>query len=990
MSFNENDIDWEEFRNPPKSARPMVRWWWTGMDVEEEELIREIKELDDVGFLGAEIQVFMIGSPLNLGKLDIEREKRSHRFMTPYYYQMVKAVLDEASKRNMIIDLTIGSSWPAGGVHIDKDLSMKMLLIGQKVIEGPIKYSDTVPEPVFPRKKGFIGDIDYSRDKTLIAVVGSKPIGEPKPIKFKNFKTSYLESNTLIDLTHKVHKNDILNWEAPEGNWQIFSFYICPSGVVPLADSRSDFNKKSLVLDHLSSKPIKHHLDLHLGEGKHHLKEHYGKTLRAFFTDSLELASNWLWTREFLSKFKEWRGYDLTPYLPICFVPDRDNVYEFGGRTLLPAYDIKGNIGDKIRYDYELTISDLFSKELVQTMTDWAEKNDLKNRIQAYGLRADTLKIYGISHIPETEQLYGGGLIDFLKLAGSAGIIYDKPIITAESIVWNQRDYMTTPLKWKVAADRLFSSGVNQMIYHGYPYQNPLFPYPGFCGFSTPYLPQSVNFSSNFSRNNPFWEFFPIMNSYITRCQYILQHGKIVSNIAVFYSVFNYCHDPLKKEELTGGCLDQYDAPLPRKSIQAIVKNNEDLNNTQQWTLSLLYLTDDLSSYGFFYSHVNEETILNSTIKENKLIIGNGTFEVLIIPNITKISLEMALKLKKIAESNIPVIFIDSIPEEQPGYLNYEKNNKEIKDIFETLLQNQKIYLLKEINEVSRSIIEDLKIKPGIEYEEPQSSINYIHKKTENSDYYFFRHSKNIPKEINVIFPHPNKVPFILDPWTGKIEQAIRYRKQKDAVEMKLHFEPYGSYIIEFKISKAQKPVFDAPKRSERLKDDIIGYIKEKSLSSILLEDWHLYTNLRDHEGKLTPIDLDLKGLKDWREITELKYCSSKGTYTTTFNLTKDYIQDYSILYLSLGRVHDVAIVKINGKECPPLLVYPYEVNITSLVKEGENQIEVEITPTLRNRLIGYGKNGGEDWVNHKNKKEFMPSGLIGPVKLNPFKKVVI
>jgi len=50
MSFNENDIDWEEFRNPPKSARPMVRWWWTGMDVEEEELIREIKELDDVGF----------------------------------------------------------------------------------------------------------------------------------------------------------------------------------------------------------------------------------------------------------------------------------------------------------------------------------------------------------------------------------------------------------------------------------------------------------------------------------------------------------------------------------------------------------------------------------------------------------------------------------------------------------------------------------------------------------------------------------------------------------------------------------------------------------------------------------------------------------------------------------------------------------------------------------------------------------------------------
>ena len=59
-------------------------------------------------------------------------------------------------------------------------------------------------------------------------------------------------------------------------------------------------------------------------------------------------------------------------------------------------------------------------------------------------------------------------------------------------------------------------------------------------------------------------------------------------------------------------------------------------------------------------------------------------------------------------------------------------------------------------------------------------------------------------------------------------------------------------------------------------------------------------------------------------------------------------------------------------------------------MKEGKNQIDVEITPTLRNRLIGYGINGGADWINHKNKKEFMPSGLIGPVIINPFKKVKI
>ncbi|MCK4238096.1 MAG: hypothetical protein KAX33_03175 [Candidatus Lokiarchaeota archaeon] len=53
--FNLNDIDWEEFKNPSKSARPMVRFWWTGLDVEKDELLKEIQELDKAGFLGAEI-----------------------------------------------------------------------------------------------------------------------------------------------------------------------------------------------------------------------------------------------------------------------------------------------------------------------------------------------------------------------------------------------------------------------------------------------------------------------------------------------------------------------------------------------------------------------------------------------------------------------------------------------------------------------------------------------------------------------------------------------------------------------------------------------------------------------------------------------------------------------------------------------------------------------------------------------------------------------
>ena len=1004
MVVNLKDIEWKEFKTPPKFARPMVRWWWTGCDVEKDELIREIQELDEQGFLGAEIQVFMIGSPVNLEKIDKERAVRSHRFMQPFYYEIIKFVLDEACKRDMIIDLTVGSSWPIGGVHISKEESMKALLIGQKIIKGPMHFVGDIPQFVIPPSIG-LNVIEYSQeDMKLVAVTAAKPIGKLGEIKFNNIETAIIDKNSILDLTDKVNDSNILEWDVPDGDWQIFAFYYGPSGASPLADCRSSVGKQSLVINHLSSEPIRRHLDLHLGEGMKYFGNHFGKTLRSFFTDSLELSSDWLWTDDFLDQFRKRRGYDLRPFLPVCFVPGRDNKYaqiNFGGDV--PAFDFEGNIGERIRFDFEKTISDLFCDEFVQTMTNWANENKLKSRIQAYGIRVDTLKAYGIAHIPETEQLYGGGAMDFLKLAGSAGIINKKQIVTAESIVWNQRDYMTTPLKWKVAADRLFASGINQMIYHGFSYQNPLYPYPGYCGFSNQYLPSMMNFSSNFSRINPFWKFFPILNMYVTRCQYILQHGKTECNAAIFYPVFNYCDSVLKKEELTGGYLDENDAPMPKGAIDGEFKRKDNYNSNDLWTLILLKLGDNLSSNGFYYVHVNEESLLKSTINKNKLIIGDAIVEVLILPSIDQISVEIAEKLKEIAISGIPIILLNKIPDRQPGFLNYEENDEKIKDILYNLIETKKVHFLDENHAISAYLTENLRIKPGIIFDSSQPSINYIHKSTENSDYYFLRNSNNQPRKVSIKFSHSNKIPFILNPWTGKINQAAQYKSDKDYVKMDLYFESYGSIIIEFKEAKEKLHILESPLRAERINGEIVSYsdnsgeylikisdgtkkninINKSPFSSLKFTNWHLKTNLRDHLGNTIPIEMNLEELKDWCKIPELKYCSSKGIYTSKFILDENFnIPENLKLVLCLGRVHDVAIIRVNKFQFQPLLVYPYEIDITTQIKRGENIIEIEIIPTLRNRLNGYGKVGGKNWKNHKRRKIFMPSGLIGPVTI--------
>ncbi len=112
------------FVNPPKTVRPMVRWWWPGLDVQAEELGRELAEMDHSGIGGVELQPFSIGLPTGLQKADPRWAGRVHRFMQPYHYEMMRTVIDAARSRGMFVDITQNSAWPTGGTHITLEDSL--------------------------------------------------------------------------------------------------------------------------------------------------------------------------------------------------------------------------------------------------------------------------------------------------------------------------------------------------------------------------------------------------------------------------------------------------------------------------------------------------------------------------------------------------------------------------------------------------------------------------------------------------------------------------------------------------------------------------------------------------------------------------------------------------------------------------------------------------------------------------------------------------
>ena len=289
----------------------------------------------------------------------------------------------------------------------------------------------------------------------------------------------------------------------PDGTWQLFAIYEGSAGAQALMDARSAPGKRALMVDHFDREAEIRHLEAFLGQARAYFGDEFGKTFRAFFTDSFELISPMHWKRGFLEEFKRRRGYDIAPYLPAMYVPLKDVGYwAYGNEVGLPNFDFAGDAGQRMRCDFQRTLSELFIDEFIRPMADWADANGLQSRVQGYGMLADPLCMLGYSDIPETEQLYGGGALNFLKLAGAAGTLYERPVVTSESLVWQGRAYMTTPLKWRVGIDRLFESGINQVIYHGFPYHHPGYPPPGYHPFASPHSAM-MTFSSDMSENDP-------------------------------------------------------------------------------------------------------------------------------------------------------------------------------------------------------------------------------------------------------------------------------------------------------------------------------------------------------------------------------------------------------------------------------------------------------------------------------------------------------
>ena len=105
--------------------------------------------------------------------------------------------------------------------------------------------------------------------------------------------------------------------------------------------------------------------------------------------------------------------------------------------------------------------------------------------------------------------------------------------------------------------------------------------------------------------------------------------------------------------------------------------------------------------------------------------------------------------------------------------------------------------------------------------------------------------------------------------------------------------------------------------------------------------------------------DGDLNGLGSWREAG-LPFYSQKVAYSQTFRLQESDNSSYKVRLKNWNG--SMAEVVINGKTAGVIAWQPDELDVSSFLKEGENEVVVKVYGSLKN-TFGFFYNSNDSWI---------------------------
>jgi hypothetical protein len=947
------------FKNPPAKANPSVYHWWLGGNVDTVRLKEELASLKKAGISG--FTIFEIGSR------DTKYVKQGPAFLSDESLAVIKCAVEEAGKLGMEVGLNTASSWNAGGNWITPEHAAKSIYYSKSTANGGSRQTIKLPFPEIPEKDEW--------GKTRLIKFGE----DGKPVFYEeiavlaipaNIESGQLDTAKVIDISRFYNpKTEMLTWNAPEGEWDIFRYVCSNSGENLVLPSK---HSAGPIVDHYDADATEFHFTYIINKLQSVLGDLDKTAMKSLYMASYE-AKGFTWTTTLPSVFKKINGYNVNKFLPALFDPEAFSPEAHGN----------------FRVDFQRTLSELMINNFYKKSKEICNKYGLKNNSEAGGpglpihnVPVEPIKALGSLDIPRGEFWInhtrfnddGVDILRVVKEVSAASNIYNRGIVEMEAFTSFQH-WAEGPFELKPVGDRAFAEGMNKVVVHGSTHNPSGTGYPGIV----------YHAGTHYNDKRVWWPKIKPFNEYLSRISFIGQEADFVADVLYYYGDTIPNYGGHKNGRFTAGP-------------------------------------------GYDYEIVNTEILKEATVKNNKIVLprNNAEFSVLAITEEYEINPEVLLKLQQLADKGAVIIgpkpkgvVERRIEPEMPKMasltdklwlnLNTRDIPKRKGRIFSNIEPSE---MLKSLN-----VLPDFSY-PGNEFHE----LDYIHYAKNDVDFYFIRNTTAKWISRNCSFRQSNKIPEIWDPVNGEVVAASVYNQGEGQINVPITLAPYGSTIVAFRKGKnsahytsidnaIHPPLLEHTPEGLFIWEDgnfnLATQGQQKMVSNnintrIIEGAWEVFFP----EGWGAPEKAIFPELISWTEsdIEGVRYFSGTATYKKTFqhDINSNNLKNKKV-YIDLGELSHVGEVWLNDQPLGITWTKPYRFDITDILNPGDNTLVVEIANTWSNRIVGdavTGKNFTQTNIpatnvyglNHQRVPwkdvPLLKSGLFGPVKIITLKPV--
>lgn len=912
----------DAFQSPPDTAKPGVYWYFMDGNLSREEMTKDLESMKEVGISNLIFLEVGIGVPR--GPVD---------FMSPEWQDLYVHAVREAERLGIKILLGAGPGWcGSGGPWVSPEESMKHLVFSETEIDGNANVDIVLPLPQQRSTPWHTMKSDYYEDVVAYAVpqgaipvikdINEKALYErypyssypnvksylPAPVSFDPVNESkILNHDAIIDVSEYLQADGKFVWDAPEGKWTIIRMGLRVTGAStrpspePVIGLESDKLNKKAFENHL-----KNYTDILL-EKTAPRKESVGWT--GFHIDSWESGSQ-NWTDGFVEEFKQRRGYDPEPYF-----------LTYTGRAVESL-----EISERFLWDLRLTCQELLLENHAEFARDYAHKNGLELTIEPYDMNpAGDLDLGSVADVIMAEfwsKRFGFDTHYAVVQATSISHISGRPVVGAEVFTSNNRQaWQEYPWSMKDQSDWALAWGVNRFIYHTFAHK-PL---------GDAYRPGMTmgQYGVHWDRGQTWWPMVEAYHTYISRSSHMMQQGQTVSDILY---------------------LTPEGAPMIFTPPGDALEKNGSIPDKKEYTFT-----------GCSPKMLAER---NPQVENGKIAFPGATaYEIMVLPNFKTMTPELLERIIVLVEKGARVI--GNPPMQSPGLVDYPACDERVKtlaeklwgsfqapdDIAEIRYGKGSVFwggMLSHIHadslypdySITTEILARLGVQPA--FRSANNSIRYGHRKTKDKDIWFVANRTGAMQSTDCMF-RSTGVPELWIATTGETRKITNYTVSNGITTIPMEFFPYESFFVVFHTDKKASP------SSKQVDGNFPAFAESLSIEGA----W----NVSFDPAWGGPEDIVFEKLMDWteHEMRGIRYYSGIATYKKSFNI--DQIEAKNTrYYLDLGEVNDIARVKLNGKNIGVVWCAPWRIDVSEALKEGNNDLEIEVANRWINRLLG-------DWL---------------------------